>query len=59
MFKPSEEQKRKAKIHRLLSNGYKFSVMSGDLISTSFRYKYEAERHKKHGVEVVELQKLL
>lgn len=59
MFKLSAEQKHKQKIHALLSNGYKFGTMVGEIISGAYRYKYEAERGLQRGMRIVELKQLL
>ncbi|CAI2538007.1 hypothetical protein [Serratia liquefaciens] len=59
MFKLSAEQKQKQIIHALLSNGYKFAVMVGEMMDGKYRYKYEAERNRKRGSRIVELRELL
>jgi hypothetical protein len=46
-------------IHALLSNGYKFAVMAGELMDGKYRYKYEAERNKRRGSRIVDLRELL
>jgi hypothetical protein len=59
MFKLSEEQSHKKKIHDLLSKGYKFATMAGGRVSGTYRYKYEAERRLRRGMLIVELKQLL
>lgn len=59
MFRYSQEQKHKEKIHALMSNGYRFAVMVGERMSGKYRYKYEAERVNKRGTRIVELADLL
>lgn len=46
-------------IHALLSNGYKFAVMSGAMMEGNYRYRYEAERGRRRGMQIVELKDLL
>ncbi|MBA5234731.1 hypothetical protein H2Y56_21870 [Pectobacterium aroidearum] len=59
MFRYSPEEKQKQKIHSLLSNGYKFALVAGEVISGAYRYKYEADRLKQRGMRVVPLTELL
>nr|OYN52668.1 hypothetical protein B7L51_03955 [Pectobacterium carotovorum]OYN52673.1 hypothetical protein B7L51_03980 [Pectobacterium carotovorum] len=59
MFRYSPEQKQKQRIHDLLSNGYKFALVAGEVISGTYRYRYEADRLKRRGMRVVPLADLL
>lgn len=58
MFRINPEIKKKAVIHKLLDNGYRFCVMSNGKIIKSWRYEYEALRLYKR-TEIIPLRNLI
>lgn len=58
MFRINPEIKKKAVIHKLLDNGYRFCVMVDGRIIKSWRYEYEALRQYKRN-EIIPLRNLI
>ncbi|OVZ98989.1 hypothetical protein CBW53_03010 [Yersinia frederiksenii] len=59
MYKKSEEAKHKERIHKLMSNGYRFAVIQNETLQEAFRYQYEAARHLRPGRTLVTIESLL
>jgi sulfur carrier protein ThiS len=58
MFRINPDIKKKAVIHKLLDNGYRFCVISNGQIIKYWRYEYEALRQYKR-IEIIPLRNLI
>jgi hypothetical protein len=59
MYRKSAVAKHAESIHKMISNGYRFVVMQDGKIQEKYRYKYEADRHKRKGISIIPIESLL
>lgn len=59
MYRKSAVAKHAEFIHKMISNGYRFVVMQDGKIQEKYRYRYEADRHKRKGISIIAIEELL